>query len=311
MPELISPAEAHGRLTADAARLCGLPAGIPVVGAGGDGHCFSLGAAAVHPSAPTLTLGTSAVLGVGCDSPVLGTEFRTLLSCLPGRYLLESVIQCGSATVNWFDHDFLDGTAVTPPTPRELEQSTARVPPGCDGLMALPHWRGVRVPHPDASARGVVVGWSDTHTAAHLRRAIMEGIAFEVNALLDMVERRTHRACRALVLGGGGAASDTWCAIIADVLNRDCLRPPLVELGSLGAALCAAALCRHRGRPDEALRAVALSATAFKPSPANHDIYSRMAGTYARLYADTRGISRELAAMRRRDPDASGRCAQP
>jgi xylulokinase len=300
LPELVPPATRVGRVTAPASRQTGVPVGTPVVAAGGDGHCFALGAATCHPRAATFTIGTSAVLGLNVERPVLSGACRTLLACSPDQYLLEGVIQCGSATVAWLEDVFAasPGGRTRGREPRgNGPDPAAAVPPGAEGLLVLPHWRGARAPHNDALARGVAVGWTDRHTLAHFRRAILEGVALEMAALLERAAAESATAPEALVLGGGGAANDTWCGIIADVTGLPCLRPDTVELTSLGAALCALAWAQGNASPLGAAGGMTLPARTFLPAPARQKVYADLRPVFARLYPATRGLSHALASL--------------
>ena len=295
MPELVAPCAPLGPLTPRAAADCGLPAGTPVIAAGGDGHCFALAATLCEPGAATLTLGTSAVLGMTLTEPVTGAAFRTLLACAPGRYVLESVIQCGSATLSWADRHFLQASTHGVADPELAEAAVAKVPPGSAGLLALPYWRGVRVPHNDPLACGVVVGWREVHTFAHFRRAIMEGMAFEFAQLQRMICDATGRQSSCLVVGGGGAQSDTWCQILADVLNLRVVRPETVELSSLGAALCAFTAHARQADPYSAVKCLELGRDVFVPDSGRLRGYTDLAAVYARLYHSTRDICHQLS----------------
>ena len=325
MPRLVPAGGVLGVVSARAAKATGLPAGTPVVAGGGDGHCFSLGAGLMRPRTATLTLGTSAVLGLAVSRPILGREFRTLIACVPGEYLLESVIQCGSATLEWYHAAFLGRT--TPYRRSPLEQEAATIPPGSDGLLVLPYWRGARVPHNDPSARGAVVGWTDRHTAAHMHRAIMEGIAMELAGLLDLIQRRRRLQVDRIVLGGGGALSDLWCQILADVLGTVCLRPSTVECASRGAAMLAMRSVRscngtdgrpafaealrrgkrgrrpsrRSGQPDVLAERKGSSASPrlpgeaeFRPTAAHARVYRELRTVHRLLYPATRDISKRL-----------------
>ena len=294
MPEIVPPCALLGTVTTPAAEECGLRAGTPVIGAGGDGHCFSVGAAAYKNNAATFTIGTGAVLGV-CDTrPRISKAFRTLRSCIDGAFLCESVIQCGSATVSWFDNAF--GAAISAEAgAAELDEACADIPAGCQGLIALPHWRGVRTPHNDAKARGVVVGWSDMHGPKHFRRAILEGIALEANLLLEQVTEGTTHGPQSIVLGGGGANSNLWCQIVADVTGLPACRPDTVELSSLGAALAAMATCRGVPLKTVLADASGRAATEFEPIPRNVTVYQALREAYAQLYESTKTISHILA----------------
>lgn len=299
LPRLVAPGGRLGVLGPRVAKITGLPAGLPVVAGGGDGHCTSLGAGRCRERTATLSLGTSAVLGVDAGEPLLGDDFRTLIACIPSRFILESVIQCGSATVSWLLETFL-GQSATPADLRSMERQCAEIPPGSEGLLTLPHWRGVRAPHNDPSARGVVLGWRDHHTAAHLHRSILEGIAFEVAGLLDRVVSAHNVSVDNLVVTGGGAASDLWCRILADALDMPCLRPASVETASLGAAILAcsavegvpAAIAAQRMAPHE---------TRFEPRSHAAALYARLRRLHARMYAATRRLSHDLEQLSRRD----------
>jgi xylulokinase len=308
LPELVASVEVAGELATAAAGATGLARGLPVVLAGGDGHCFALGAAAAAGGAQvaTLTLGTSAVLGLDLSRPVTGDAFRTLISCQPGRFLLESVIQCGGATLAWHD-DVFANQGSSPRSPSEWNAECSRVPPGSLGLIVLPHWRGQRVPANDPLARGLAIGWHDGHTAAAFRRAIMEGIAIELRQLLALMSQTTGaEACR-LVAGGGGARADLWCQILADVLAIPVIRPATVELTALGAALCARAAVEFGGDLAAARRGVRLDSSRFAPVPAATAVYTELATVQAELYARNKDLCHRLAAIAAQPSQATPR----
>jgi xylulokinase len=297
LPTILPTPGVVGHLTGEAAADCGLRAGTPVIVAGGDGHCFSIGAraAAGAPTAATLTLGTSAVLGLAEHRPLLADAFRTLLSCRDGEYLLESVIQCGSATVSWFDDVFAPGSGHSP---ADWDRLCAAVPAGSRGLLVLPHWRGQRVPHNDPLARGVVVGWTDAHDEAAFRRAILEGIALEIAQLLGVIEQIREVPVSSLVVGGGGARADLWCQILADALRLPVRRPGTVEAASLGAAICARAIGSGQDLP-QAMAKIRPVVDEFGPGP-EAAVYDRLKPICAGLYAANREANHALAALDRR-----------
>ena len=196
----------------------------------------------------------------------------------------------------------------------------------------------------DPSARGAVVGWTDRHTAAHMHRAIMEGIAMELAGLLDLIQRRRRLQVDRIVLGGGGALSDLWCQILADVLGTVCLRPSTVECASRGAAMLAMRSVRscngtdgrpafaealrrgkrgrrpsrRSGQPDVLPEWTGSSASPrlpgeaeFRPTAAHARVYSELRAVHSLLYPATRDISKRLGTVasrpggtRRRDRSA-------
>jgi xylulokinase len=237
------------------------------------------------------------VLGIPARAPIIGDEFRTLIACAPNQYLLESVIQCGSATVAWLHETFLHAAGARV-GPAEMDRRCEDIPPGCDGLLVLPHWRGVRVPHNDPDARGVVVGWTDRHTAVHLHRAIMEGIAFEAVSLLERIRKKHGIRVNRLVVGGGGAVSDVWCQVLADVARMPCVRGATVESASLGAGILAAAHGTGKSLASVA-RGIRERERVFEPRPSFDDVYARLRRLHARLYPATKNTCHHLGRIER------------
>ena len=96
----------------------------------------------------------------------------------------------------------------------------ARIPPGSGGLLFTPFLNGERSPVDDRSVRGSFVNLSLTTTRAHLVRAVMEGVAFNSKWLFGFCEKFVGHPFKEVTIIGGGARSDTWCQIFADVLDR-------------------------------------------------------------------------------------------
>ena len=122
----------------------------------------------------------------------------------------------------------------------------------------------------------------------------MEGIALEIASLLGRIERRIGQRMKRLVLGGGGAASDVWCQILADALDRPCFRPDTLETASLGAAMCAMAACSGRSVALVA-KGIRLSGKTFRPTRKGVETYRTLKMLYGRLYPDTRRLCNALA----------------
>ncbi len=302
LPDLVEAGEVVGRVSRKAARETGLPEGLPVVAAGGDGHVFSLGMGATRPGEETLTLGTSIVLGLKSREAHLSPLFRTLIAP-GGGYLLECVLQSGTYLLRWFADRFAgrgrQGEAY-------WDREAARIPPGAEGLVTLPHWWGVRFPEPLPDARGVTLGWSNHHTRAHFYRSLLEGATMEVRRFDRQLRRRLEagRIGRTLRLGGGGAEGPVWPQLLADALDRPVVRGREREATSLGAAVLAGvgegvfrsvrAACRAMVRMEEPLR----------PDRGRAGFYDRL---YKEVYAPLLPATADLsAALRRLSSDGPG-----
>lgn len=235
-PALLPPGTVIGEVHRAAARQCGLPVGTPVVVAGGDGQVFAVGMAATAPWSMCLTLGTSIVLSVASPEPSISPLFRTALAA-GGGYLLETVLPSGSYLLRWFSDTF---TADATRNEAYWDDAIHTVPAGCEGLVTLPNWWGVRFPDLLPEARGVTLGWSHRHTQAHFYRSLLEGLGFELKrALVELQQLFPQHLHGPLHAGGGGSNSNVWCTILADVLNLGLRRNRVSESTALGAALLA------------------------------------------------------------------------
>jgi xylulokinase len=279
MPDWVGPAQPIGALTPQAARATGLLAGTPVIAAGGDGQVFAVGVQAETPDLLSLTVGTSLVLGAHWPHYRVGPAYRTMAGAFPGAYLLEGVLRAGAEVIRWFVHDFAPGRRE-----RDWDAAIEAIPPGCQGLITLPYWKGRMMPTNDPLARGATIGWSDYHTLAHYYRSLLEGIAFEVRLLIACYAQELGIRPRELRLGGGGALSAAWRQIIADVSGLEVVTSN-AESTSLGAAMLAAAGCGGYASVAEASRAMYHPRERIRPRAEAQAIYDRLYGEYyARLY---------------------------
>jgi xylulokinase len=270
----------------------------------GDGQACGLGAGITQPGRAYLSLGTSVISGTFSPTFAAADAFRTMVGGLPGTYLLETVLLGGTYTIDWLLNDFLGHPGLD--ALEALSAEAALLPPGAEGLVLLPYWNSAMNPHWDAHARGAVIGWRGSHRPAHLLRAILEGIAFELRLQLEAVENALGTAIRELALMGGGSRSRLWCQVIADVCNRPAVTVPEPEAAALGAAMLAAAGVGIHASAEQAAEHMrpALQEPAFQPD-AEHaarydDLYRQV---YRPLYPALRGIMGAMARLPSAGPD--------
>jgi sugar (pentulose or hexulose) kinase len=275
VPELVEPGATLGPLNSHVADATGLPPGVMVVAGAGDGQAAGLGAGIVEPGSAYLNLGTAIVSGVLSYDYRTDPAFRTLYAAAPGTYFLETDLKGGTFTLSWLLERLLGRPGSTSAELAELERQARALPPGADGLVLVPYWNGVMNPYWDDNATGVTLGWHGAHGPEHLYRAIIEGIAFEQRLHTQGVEQATGPIER-VVLMGGGARSNLWCEILADVLSRPVERSATSEATALGAAMLAAVAAG--AHPDVASAARAMSGAATRFEPGEHR------ALYARLY---------------------------
>jgi xylulokinase len=282
MAGAVSAGESVGRLTAEASKRTGLPEGLPVFAAGGDGQVFSVGVGALDKDTIALSLGTSVVLGMHVPMCRPNNYYRVMMSCHPDWYYNESVLISGSRTIRWFVENMTCGeqeeARIKNISPEALlEEGIRDIPPGSEGLVTVPYWRGVMTPYNNPEARGMTLGWSDYHTRHHFYRSILEGIALDVRLVIDGYRASLDTQPRSIMIGSGGAESTVWAQIIADVNGIDVLISESVENTALGAAMIAAWGAGLYGRLSDASEGMSRSRIRLTGD-------RRAAAVYDRLY---------------------------
>lgn len=290
LPELVSPGEILGEVTAAASRHTGIPKGLPVVASGADKACEVLGAGAFSPEVGNLSYGTTATFNTCNARFVEPIPFVPAYgAAVPGRYNSEIIVQRGYWMVNWFKREFAqpevaqaDALGVAPETLFDafLDES----PPGAMGLMLQPFWNpGVRIPGPEA--KGAIIGFGDVHTRAHLYRAIIEGIAYALREGKERLEKRNKVPVTTLKVSGGGSQSDAIMQITADIFGLPAERPHTTETSGLGAAINAAVAMKLHPDYTTAVAAMTRTGDRFEPRAEYAGTYDALYGqVYRRLY---------------------------
>ncbi len=236
-----------------------------VLGAG-DGPLSHLGTGAVRPDQACLSIGTSGALRMVCG-PEAGTDagklFRYYLA--DQRWVRGGAISNGSLVLDWVRG--LQGL-----TPQALLESIAKIPPGSEGLVALPYLMGERSPIWDARARGALVGLSVQHTQAHMARAMLEGVVFALRQVAECLQKASE-----IRVTGGLSRSPIWLQMLADGLNQPVLAMSEGEAGALGAAQLAAGFSVE---PEVLARY----------EPRDSDRYEQAYATYSQLYPALRQV---------------------
>jgi xylulokinase len=280
LPPLYASTEAPFRLEWEGASALGLPPGVPVAVGAGDRPCEVLGAAVAGKRVMEST-GTATNVSMVIQAVPSVLEISPCsIHALPGRWLLEMGIITTASVLRWFRE-----LAGLPPEGMEtLEAEAAKSPPGARGLVALPFFMGARSVRLNPDARGALIGLSLGHGRGDIARAIMEGVAFEVGACLRGLQGMGHAVEEVRVLGGG-ARSDLWCQIKADVLGLSLARLRHTEAASVGAALLAGAAIGLVTDPEAAAEAWNPVQVTFTPRSEAHRAYAAP----ARLFEDCYG----------------------
>ncbi|MFC1465243.1 MAG: FGGY-family carbohydrate kinase [Candidatus Brachytrichaceae bacterium NZ_4S206] len=243
LPRLDSAERPVGRVNQTAAALTDLPEGLPVFHGVGDAAAATLGAGAGEESHWYIYLGTSGWLAATADAPPVDprTGIFNLRHPDARRLILIGPMLTAAGSFEWLVRQFgalEQERSANADAHALLNQMAGSAVAGCNGVLYLPYLSGERAPFRDSRARGVFFGLSSSTSRAELYRAVLEGVAFAMRTIRDAMPAGGQ--IKHVNLVGGGARSELWPQIFADVFGRPVwvLSQP-DDVGGRGAALLA------------------------------------------------------------------------
>jgi xylulokinase len=303
-PEIVPCTAVLGPLLPQVAEDLGLSPEVQVVAGAIDNTAAAIGSGAVADYAPHLYIGTSSWMAA--HVPFKKTDvFSSLASvpcAVPGRYLLTALQATAGGNLTFlrdnllYPKDELLPEAALPDFFKSLDPMAGRVPPGSNGLIYTPWIWGERAPVDDRSLRAGLYNLSLHNTRADILRAFLEGIAFNTRWLLAPVEKFLGRKIQSMQIVGGGAQSEVWCQIFADVLNVDIrqVKDP-IQANARGAAFIAAAGLGEISFAD--IPALVEVRRTYTPDSHNRKIYDERFQVFTQIYKQMRGVYHRLNAL--------------
>jgi sugar (pentulose or hexulose) kinase len=276
----VPPGSVCGHLQLKTAELTGLPAGIPIIAAGGDQQCAALGLGVFAPGSIAANTGTgSYVIGISSE-PVIDPERGIFcnVSAVPGYYILEATILTSGTIYRWFSEQFYDRQTPDEQIFKRVDREITSSPPGARGVIALPYFEGSGSPDWNPSASGTFCNLSLSTTRADCARAIIEGIAIEMDANIDCIEKLSGPA-GSITVSGGMTRFAAFNQIQADIFEREVIRHTCPEATAAGAWMSASAALGQSLSVAEAFsKAVERgedSFTTYTPDPALAHLYRK------------------------------------
>jgi xylulokinase len=297
LPEALPPGALLGEVTDSAAAKTGLPAGLPIYAAGGDGQCAGLGTNCTVPDRAYINLGTAVVSGIWSPEYRYNSAWRTELAAQGEGYIFENCLRSGAFLLNWFVDQFVAHGKADAAVFKRLEAAALQLPIGSDGLLVQPYFSGVMDPHWDTSARGVMLGLSGSHTEAHIYRAIIESITLDQVMRTQDMETAAEQHVSHFVAIGGGANSPLWRQMLADASGKPVHVSATVEASALGAAMIAATGVGWYSSITAAAEAMAGETTVVQPDASRCSSYRALLDIYRDLYHATADLNHRMVAF--------------
>ena len=296
LPECGPSTQVVGYVAAEAARETGLSENTLVINGGGDSFMQAVGSGIVSEGLFASNIGTAGQISTTVRRPIFDSLGRisAFAHVIPGCWHLMGACLNGGIALKWITRQILgDGDYET------VNRAVAQRPAGCNGLFFLPYLAGERTPHMDPKARGVFLGLTLDHGRADMERSVMEGVGFALKDCLSVLLEAGAR-CDRIIAAGGGARSDVWLQIQADIFERDVYRNASKEQACLGAAITAAVGAGEFENFETACaRCVDAPVEVFHPNAENASIYRKAYPIFRDIYRQNRDLFTRIASAAR------------
>lgn len=292
-PKVVESTEEAGRVSAQAAAETGLPEGTLLSAGGGDAVISTTGLGLIRPGRIGITLGTSGVVAMGLPGFMENPGGLLQVSCnnAPNTWHAMGVTLAAAGSYQWF-RDTLgqmekeQAKAFGKSAFALLDNEAQKVPAGADGLIFLPYLTGERAPIHDPSATGAFLGITSQTTKGHFARAVMEGVAYSLKQVYDLIMSVNQGKIHSdeVVLAGGGAVSPVWRQIVADIFGLP-VRTVYgsAEGGSFGAALVAGVTAGAWQTLADTVKVITPQSETL-PQEENRQVYQKYYQDYIRFY---------------------------
>jgi xylulokinase len=306
LPDLVPTGSILGKLRPEVARELGLPSSVDVISPLPDTASAGIGAGAVRDFDAHLYVGTSSWLS--CHVPFKKTDLMrniaSIPSGIPGKYWVATEQEAAGKCLTWlvesvlYPKDALSEGPAPDDVLSRLNSAAASVLPGSGGVLFLPWLNGEKTPVEDHHVRGGFVNVSLTTDRAALVRAVFEGVALNTRWMLNAAEHFVRGERPAgfpeIRFVGGGARSDLWCQLFADVLGRRILQVKDPVLGNVRGAALAASVALGHSRWEDVGERVEI-ARSYEPDPAARTLYDRSFVAFLEAYRGNKDLHRALA----------------
>lgn len=301
LPEVVACTRVIGKLRRDVAAALGISPNVKVVAGAIDNTAAAIGAGTVDDFATHLYIGTSSWMAahVPFKKTDIASSLASIPCALPGRYLLTALQATAGGNLTFlrdniiYHKDELLQEAEVPDIFKVLDKITERVPAGSNGVMYTPWIWGERAPVEDRRLRAGLYNVSLNNTREDIIRAFLEGIAFNTRWLLSPVEKFLNRKVNTINIAGGGAQSDVWCQIFADIMNVEIkqVADPLYA-NARGAAWIAAVGLGEIKFSDIPQRVEVKC--AYRPQSKNHSLYDEKFEIFQLIYKQMKPVYHRL-----------------
>lgn len=301
-PDIYPSTYVAGEISASGQDATGLAPGTKVVLGGGDGSCASVGAGSIAEGITYNCLGSSSWISTVSKQPFYDEKMRTVTwaHVIPGLLIPSGTMQTAGAAFSWAKDRFCQKEIHRADTEgisayELINEEIAGSSPGSNGLLFLPYLLGERCPRWNSKAKGAFMGLKMEHTTGDLMRSVVEGVAMNLNLILEILKQAVP--IKEMLVVGGLAQGEIQQQIFADIYGMDIVRlRHLEEATSIGAAVIAGVGAGVL--PGfESVSMFNQQYSKRKADPQNFKIYGEMKDIFELAYESQSGIYERLAEL--------------
>ena len=302
LAEVKESAAIVGEITAEAAKKTGLLPGTPVINGAGDLSAAALGSGAIEEGELHISLGTSGWVAGHFTKRKIDLAHYTgcIGSTYPKKYYLGMAHQeTAGVCLEWlknkvlYHEDQLKDERKVAEIYQVLDQLAEQAGPGAQGLVFTPWMFGERCPLDDDYVRAGLFNIGLDHSREHIIRAVFEGIAMNTRWAMETLENLYSKVDELNIIGGG-AKSDIWCQIIADITNHKINRvKDPQQAGAKGMALLASMTLGYIDSYHDIKNYIKID-RSFLSNPDNRDLYDRLFKEFKNIYKQNKKWYRRM-----------------
>jgi sugar (pentulose or hexulose) kinase len=288
--EILESGEVIGTLKSEAAKALELPESVKIISGGHDQYCAALGAGTFNNGDILLSTGTAWVLLGIFSKPIFDTKtfFAPGNHVIQGKWGALGTVPTAGVSMEWFKNNIglgmdIDGGIVQTEEYKDIDKKAKSKKPGSEGVMFFPHFTGSGSPTWSMKSKAAVLGLELNHDRYNIARALMEGVVYDINLMLEAMNKRGEKAARLKVLGGASRSS-LWVQITADVTGISVFIPESKNTACIGAAILA-------GKGSGLFSSISEGYDKFKrkeevivPDKINHEIYCGLYELYKKRF---------------------------
>lgn len=287
LPEIVESHYLVGNLVESFKQKFGFVRDVKVFAGGADNACAALGSGILDDKTGLCSVGTSGVvLGLESERIKLADgKLHHFYHSIPKTVYSMGVTLAAGSSLSWYKNIFAPDTSFS-----ELLESIKDVSIGSDDLLFTPYIDGERTPYTDSNIRATFFGMDRHHNFSHFTRAVIEGITFSLKDCLELIQSQRGKDFENIISIGGGAKSDIWLQIQADIFNKDIICLDEEQGPAMGAAMLAAQGLKWYSSFDALSQEWIKIKKKFLPDSENVEFYEKIYKNYQAIYPLSKGF---------------------